>query len=293
MKYFSDQGFVPLDYGRGLILILAIMVYLSTLLMGGGLALHTAVKRWGQVLQGQASLTVYNEDSRKLPSQLEQIIATIAKAPEIETLGLIPEVEARALLEPWLGSESANPDLPVPVILSLSLKSNVASGDLHRLKADIEKTYPNARLNLHDTWRGKLRSWALAVEMTAVLLFALILAATAAIITITARNSFTAQRDVIACLNQLGAPDPMVINEFVQALKKPSLFGCFLGFVPACLTLLIIGGFSQRVGSGLLAQAHLTQVGWAILLIVPLFSYLFTLAVTSYTVDRALERQFA
>ena len=158
---------------------------------------------------------------------------------------------------------------------------------------------PSARLDDHRGWLDRLFAVALAIELVAAAIVALVAGAAVMSIVFATRTGLAIHHGTVEVLHLIGARDSFIAAQFQWPALRLGLRGGLIGLVPAVLTLL---GLSQAaggaavggavVGGAISALPSLTLAPWqwAILLLLPIAAGITALATARFTVLRSLAR---
>ncbi len=280
--------------GRFLPWIIGLMVYLAALALAGMMALHGAIERWDSALAG--TLTV------QLPaaagSELEAALTLLRATPGVERAEPLDAAANAALLERWLGPGLAADELRLPRLIDLRVDPARVI-DPAALAKRLAAVAPSARLDDHRGWLDRLFAVALAIELVAAAIVALVAGAAVMSIVFATRTGLAIHHGTVEVLHLIGARDSFIAAQFQWPALRLGLRGGLIGLVPAVLTLL---GLSQAaggaavggavVGGAISALPSLTLAPWqwAILLLLPIAAGITALATARFTVLRSLAR---
>ncbi len=169
-----------------------------------------------------------------------------------------------------------------------------APPDLAALRARLA-TLPGAVLDEHRLWLDGLADLALSIEITALLILALIGAVAVLTVIFTTRAGLAVHHGVIEVLHLIGARDGYIARQFARQVLSLGLRGGIAGLALAVLTLLGIGHAGAAMpylgqGVGLLPALTLAPWHWAVLAGLPLAVALIAMITASIVVRRALAR---
>lgn len=249
MKKPVRRTTIPLDRdatGRFLPLIIAIMVLLASLMLAGALMLGGNLQHWRSGLDLKVTVQVLPLDERALPLP-ERVDATLARLREFpltaQAQPLSPQDMAR-LLSPWLGQGDLPADLPVPVLIDVTLKQQ---GDLSGLRESL-KSIAGVSLDDHGAWLQDVRRLARLSIVAAYAMVALIAGAAALILILLVRAGLNMHRDVVELLHLVGATDGFIARQFQRHMLYVSSLGAVLGFVVTLLLLAMGAMLARRIG---------------------------------------------
>jgi cell division transport system permease protein len=260
--------------GRFLPWLIALMVYLAALGLGGAFALDHALRGWERGLQG--SLTV------ELPAAsdaLEAALADLRSAKGVLSARALNRGEVVALLAPWLGPDVPQ-DLALPRLIDLRIDP-AAPPNLDSLRARLAKDAPGAALDDGRLWLEPAAALVHGAE-AAIFGIVLLLAGAAVLSVIFATETgLSVHADVVELLHLMGARDTYIITQFERRALKLGLVGGALGTALAYATLLM-GNLAAP------AEAALAPWHYAALALLPFAASLLAVATARRTVGRAL-----
>ncbi|MEM8854990.1 MAG: hypothetical protein AAGD34_14905, partial [Pseudomonadota bacterium] len=221
--------------GRSLTTVVAIMTFLSALLVGGALLVERAAVQWSAGVLTEVSVTVLPLDGDPIEGRLQRVADAMAATPGLATVTVTSQGEAEALLEPWLGSEVDLSILPVPRLVTAERGEDFNGDSLSLRLADI----PGVSLDDHGAWSDRLARMAGAAAWGTLAVLALMLAATAITVVFATRAALSSNASTIEVLHVLGAEDRFVARAFRRRFMGIGVKGAFVG---AILAVALLGG---------------------------------------------------
>ena len=249
--------------------VMAIMLFLTVL--AGALALGTAAaaRLLDRELAGRLTVQVAGGEAAGA-----RVAAALRAIPGI---GVAPvdRGELARLLRPWLGSDGADPELPVPQLIDVTL--NDAAAD--RIADVIHAADPAASVELHAGWMTAVGGLLRTLTWLGAGLVLLMASATAAVVVLAARAGLETHRATIEVMHMMGATDVQVARLFQRRVAIDAAIGGTLGAVAALAVTAAIGGRLAGLGSELIGGVALGTGDWLLLAALPLgFVALATLA---------------
>lgn len=280
-----------LDEARGvraMVWIIAIMLFLTVLGGALGLATRNATKALESQLVGRATVQIVVGDPGRREAEARRALATLRRLPEVRSAVPVDREELAALLQPWLGSDGADPELPVPAMIDLELADDGAA-TLARVRAALRPVAPAARVDAHEAWMAPVAGFLDLVVSIAAVLVLLLAGATAAVVVLAARAGLDAHRQTIEVMHMLGSTDLQVARLFQRRIARDAAIGAAIGSLAAIGTLLLVAGRAAGLGSALLGGATLGWSGWATLAVLPIAFVLLAAVAARFAITRALE----
>ncbi|KQS03236.1 permease [Sphingomonas sp. Leaf357] len=270
-----------LDESRGtraMTWIMAIMLFLTVLAGALGLGTRSAAVSLDRQLAGRLTVQIVAPIATEREREAAAALRALTALPEVKRAGQVDRAELTALLRPWLGSDGADPDLPIPAMIDVDL-ATPSDAAVARATAAVQAVAPTARIDRQESWMAPVSSFMAMITSLAGALVLLMAAATAAVVILAARAGLDTHRDTIQVLHMLGSTDIQVSRLFQRRIALDTLVGGLLGTGIACALVLLIGVRLGAIGSDLLSGVALSPRDWILLLLLPvIFSLLATLA---------------
>jgi cell division transport system permease protein len=281
----SSRYFVPL--------IVAVMVYLATLALAGSMSVGGTVDQWRDAVVG--SMTVQlpgrpgGQTSPETVANIEAVTAVLLATPGVVSAAALPVSDIHALLEPWLGDADLPADLPVPVLIDVTLADGV-SLDPDGLAQRLAGIVSGVQVSDSGASIERLVRLARSVQWVAGIIVALVGGAATAIIVFATRAGMSAHGKTIELLHLIGAHDSYIARQFQIRLLFLSLIGGVLGLVFGAVTLTVLTLLASQVQTTLVPRLSLTASHWAILGMLPILGTAIATVTARMTVSRALRQ---
>ena len=103
--------------------VMAIMIALTVIAAGAGLALHNLAENAGAEIAGGLTVQIVEGGPGERARQTEVALAVLANLDEVAEVHRVPDAELAALLEPWLGQQGVPEEdaIPVPALIDVQL----------------------------------------------------------------------------------------------------------------------------------------------------------------------------
>lgn len=272
--------------------IIAFMVFLAVLSLTSAMVLNSAVSRWTAGLTGTLTVQIIaSEEDRgaDLAAVTEKAAKVLQATPGVEGIRILSEREVGALLEPWLGTDEAFKDLPLPRLIDVTIDETIEM-DLEALATQLAEVAPGATVDDHRKWLADLITLVRSVELFSagiVLLTALI-----AILTVifAARTGLAVHHHVIELLHIIGARDSYIARQFQYHALTLGLRGGILGLGLALVALFALSGVAGDVQSRVVPELSLSAGQWVVLAGLPLITAVIAMLTARITVLRTLAR---
>jgi cell division transport system permease protein len=220
---------------RSLAAIGAVLGFLAVIALGLVLAGGRLEATWSGGLAEQATLQVF-APATEVETQARAALAVLRTTPGIRSVRMVEVAEQRALLEPWLGADSAIENLPLPLLIDVGVERN----ELDRAGLDrrLAEAAPGAAFDDHTAWRAPLVASAGRLRAFALACLGLLALAFAAALAIAGHAAIAASAPAIATLRLVGTRDGAIARALTGRLTRQATLGA---------------GFGAAAGAGLLA----------------------------------------
>ncbi len=272
--------------------LIAPMAYLATLSLAAVMTASELIQGWDVGLSGsltiqiQAAKTGGDEDHA---ISTGEALAVLRDWPGIADASPIDTPDMAELLGPWLGDDLPVEQLPLPILIDVTLSGDPPV-DVDALSAALNDTVEGVTVDDHGSWLTDLKAVANTVLLFSGLLMALISLSAVATVVFVTRAGLAIHRNVIDLLHTIGATDSYVARQFEWYAFALGLRGAVIGFVLAVATLVVVKQAAGGDGGSLLSMPGLSEAQWASLVLVPVAAILLAAITARYTVLRTLAR---
>lgn len=238
------------------VFVAATMAFLAVLALALSTTAGRVADRWADELAQAATLRL-PADPDQSEALLRLALQILETTPGVASARALSNAEQQALLEPWFG-----PDLPLETLNVPQLVEVIAEDDgydLAGLSARLSAEIPGAVLDDHGAWREPLIAAAGRFRLIGWAIALMIGATVAAMVTLAAQASLSANAQVIRVLRLVGARDVYIARAFVRRFTLRSATGAMLGAILAVLILLVL---PQGEGVGSFTSIGFTGTGW-------------------------------
>jgi cell division transport system permease protein len=269
--------------------VIAVMVYLSALSAAGVMALRGSVALWSDDMERQLTVQIVTGDAASRDRQTAAAATYLRSVPGVAAVHKLDQEEVDALLEPWLGVGNVSADLPVPALIDVTLAKG-SQVNTAAVATKLKSVAPDAVLDDHGQWLGRVRDLSTMIEGTAYAVLTLVALATIAIVTFGTHAGLSAHRDTIETLHIIGAQDKMVAREFQDRFMWLGFKGGVIGIAVAAISILAARRIIGEVGLGILGPMAIDRTELVLLAGLPFAAALLTMLTARITVMRALAR---
>lgn len=267
-----------------------LMVFLATLAVAASLAIGAAAERWRSGLVGGVTVQVPSGPSARPDDALvDRTVSLLRATPGVAGVTIVPREETARLLEPWLGSNEAVLDLPLPMVVDVRLRDG-ARLDLAGLDARLRELHPDIEVDDHQLWLDRLIRYAGTAETIAVVAVVLILLTAIVTVVFLTLTRLAIHRDVIEMLHVMGASDSYVAKQFQRHALVTACSGSLIGFTAAAVALAGLEAAATEIEQGLVPVLRLGPAQWIALAGVPVAAALVSTVTARVTVLRSLAR---
>jgi cell division transport system permease protein len=204
----------------------AAMALLAVFALSLSFATGRLADRWEGELAQSATIRI-SAPAGQVAAQTEAALRVLEQTPGVRSARALTQEEQAALLAPWFGADLQLSDLPVPQLIEV--RETGEGFDPQGLRLRLSAEAPGAVLDDHTRWRRPLVEAAERLRTLGYLSIGLITAATAAMITLAAGASLSANAQVIGVLRLIGARDVFIARAFVRRFTLRALVGAAIG----------------------------------------------------------------
>lgn len=269
--------------------VMAIMLFLTVLAGAMGLGTAGAARLLQRDLAGRITVQVVDGDAAAQDAAVRRITTALAGMADVARAVPVPRAELTRLLQPWLGEDAADPGLPVPALIDVSLRS-ADDPALSRVAAAVRRVVPTARLDRHQSWMSPIGTVMHSVIWLALALVLLMASATAAVVVLAARAGLQQHRGTIEVMHMLGATDVQIARLFQRRMALDAGLGGAVGAIAALGVAALLQWQLAGVGSELLGGVALAPGDWLVLALLPLGFIALAVVAARIAVLRALGR---
>ncbi|MBS0410900.1 MAG: ABC transporter permease [Proteobacteria bacterium] len=221
---------LPESDGRQLTLlfVLVVLCMLASLSVIGALAAGRAAQGWKAQLVGSATVVVRATDKESADAAAARAAETLAGVKGVTEARALERDKAEALVKPFLGPDPLPPDLPVPRLVAVELDKKAPAGAA-ALQAALKAAGVDATVDDHSLWTRQIMSAGALADWVATGLFAMIVAAAAALIAFATRQGLATRQELVTVLHLAGATDAFIARQFQARFARMAFFAGFWG----------------------------------------------------------------
>jgi cell division transport system permease protein len=231
--------------GRTLVLLIAIMTFLSGVTLGGVVLVQKSAIAWSSDVGREVTIQLRPVEGEVMESNIRTAIALAEATPGVARAYVLSIEDSEKLLEPWLGSglDLSTLDIPRLVVVELADTKDI---DLSMLERDIT-SINGATLDTHAAWRQQLNTMAGTLVFSGLLVLALIVLATVLAVVFATRGTMASNREIVDVLHFIGASNAFIAGEFQGRFLSLGLRGGLIGGVAAVMFFFLVAGAAGSI----------------------------------------------
>lgn len=241
--------------GRTLLLLIAIMTFLSAATLGGVLLVQKSAIAWSAEVGREVTIQIRPIAGEVMESNLRTAVSLAQSTPGVASARALTLEESEELLEPWLGAGLDLSAIEIPRLVVVELADPV-DADIEGLRRNLA-AINGASLDTHAAWRQQLNAMAGTIVVSGLLALALIAVATVLAIIFATRGTMASNREIVDVLHFIGASNGFIAGEFQGRFLAIGLRGGIIGGLAAVVFFLLVG---MAAGS-VIPEAAGAQVG--------------------------------
>lgn len=231
--------------GTALILVIAIMTFLSCLTLGAVTLVGDTAAVWRTQIAREATIQIKPEEGLDMEAALEAARDLAAGFAGVRTAGVVDRAATQRLLEPWLGRGIDLEGLPVPRLVIVGIDP-AGPPDFAAMREALAIAVPQAVLDDHRTWVDRLIAMANTTVTIGVSVLALMLTATVLAIVFATRAAMAGNGHIIEVLHFVGAEARFIAGEFRRHFLFTGMKGAAAGGLAAVVVFVAFSWWSSR-----------------------------------------------
>lgn len=225
--------------GRTLVLLIAIMTFLSGVTLGGVVLVQKSAIAWSSDVGREVTIQIRPMEGEVMESNLRTAVALAEQTPGVSSARALTIEESQKLLEPWLGAGLDLSAIEIPRLVVVQL-GDPAEADIEKLERDLQ-TVKGASLDTHAAWRQQLNVMAGTIVVSGLLVLSLIVVATVLAIIFATRGTMASNREIVDVLHFIGASNAFIAGEFQGRFLNIGFRGGIVGGLAAILFFVLVG----------------------------------------------------
>ncbi len=234
--------------GHALVLVIAIMTFLSCLMFGGVTLVRDTATVWEAQISREATIQIKPVDGLDMDAALTHAAQIARGFAGVKDTRIVDRAATARLLEPWLGSGLDIDALPVPRLVIVTIDQN-APPDFPAMRSLLVSEIASASLDDHRTWVDRLVTMARTTVSIGIAILVLILSATVLSVIFATRGAMATNRPIVEVLHFIGAKSGFIAGQFQRHFLMLGLEG---GVIGGGLAMLLFGvaGIASSWGVG-------------------------------------------
>ena len=226
--------------GHALILVIAIMTFLSCLTLGAVTLVRDTAAMWQTQIAREATVQIKPIEGLDMEAALASAQRVAASFPGVRQARIVERDATIRLLEPWLGTGFDINELPVPRLVIVTIDP-ANPPDFAALRQAVIGEVPQATLDDHRTWVDRLIAMANTTVTIGFSVLALMLVATVLAIVFATRGAMSGNGHIIEVLHFVGAEAGFIAGQFRRHFLLTGMKGAAGGGIAAIIVFI---GFS-------------------------------------------------
>jgi len=231
--------------GRAMVLVIAIMTFLSCLTLGAVTLVRDTAATWQTQISREATIQIKPADGLDMEAALAEARRVASRYNGVRSASIVDPAATARLLEPWLGPGLDIDELPVPRLIIVTIDP-VERPDFNAMRAELAQAVPSAILDDHRTWVDRLVTMARTTVTIGMSVLALMLSATALTVIFATRGAMAGNGHVIEVLHLVGAEARFIAREFRRHFLLAGTRGAAAGGVAAIIVFVLFSWWSSR-----------------------------------------------
>lgn len=263
----TDIAFSSDDSHRFLPWLIGMMVTLAALLLCFVVTINGwVIDRHGDYTHN-ITVNIPVPDSEHAPTDetISKIISALEQSSGVLTVSRVEPEKLRKILVPWLGEEMSKADLPLPVVLDVTLKQGVTV-DIPKLQAALSLLAPGTEVDTHEAWVSAFISFSSAIRTVITMFALLIVVSIGLMIAFTSRASLHLHKKAVHLLHSVGAEDKYIARQFQQEACMVTMRGASAGCVIAALGFWGMGFYMQSLGNSSIPSLAMSRTHFILLI---------------------------
>lgn len=231
--------------GRALVLVIAIMTFLSCLTLGAVTLVRDTASVWENQISREATIQIKPAEGLDMEAALETASRIAGEFAGVRETKIVDREATSRLLEPWLGSGLNIDELPVPRLVIVTIDEDNPP-DFAAMRSAIVPKVPTATLDDHRTWVDRLVAMARTTVTIGTGVLVLMLAATVLSVVFATRGAMAGNGHIIEVLHYVGAEARFIAKEFRRHFLLTGMKGAAAGGFAAVIVFIGFSWWSSR-----------------------------------------------
>lgn len=230
--------------GQSLVLVIAIMTFLSCLTLGAVTMIRDTAAVWQTQISREATIQIKPVDGLDMNAAMGNAANIATAFPGVTGARSVDEAATARLLEPWLGDNIDFEQLPIPRLVIVTI-DRASPPDFAAIRAKLATELPSATLDDHRTWVDRLVAMARSMVTIGMSVLALMLTATVMTVVFATRGAMAGAGHIIDVLHFVGAEARFIAVQFRRHFLATGAKGAAFGGVAAVITFIVFSWWSS------------------------------------------------
>ncbi len=289
---FGMRSDLPLrrdSVGSFVLWLVMVLVFMASLAVTVNSYIGVLLDNWNRGVSGTLTvqIPVGGGGDKAAALTVNKVVDVLKRHPAVAKAEAVSHAKVRDLLKPWLGDGELIDDLPLPALIDVEMRDE-APDAIAAVTASIKTAAPEAVIDDHRVWLGRVMSLAQGFSVVALTIMALVTGALGLTIMFATRASLAEFSQVIEILHVVGAKDGYVARQFAQRALVQGILGGAAGLALYAPALVLVGYLASRVDPEVLPDAALPPQHWLIVAALPFAAGLLAMITAHVTVRRTL-----
>ncbi|WP_455481871.1 cell division protein FtsX [Bartonella sp. B35(2025)] len=216
--------------GQALVVVIAIMTFLSSLTLIGVDLVQRAANNWSNQISYEATIQIRPIENIDIEKTLQDAVKLVKTFHGIKDATIVDKKATEKLLEPWLGTGLNLSGLPLPRLIVVTLKENEKI-NFDAIKQAIKTQIPGGQFDDHHIWVNRFATMAQTTVFIGYLILILVLGSLIFTIIFATRNALAENTHIINVLYFLGTETFFIARQFDWHFFKTALRGALYGSI--------------------------------------------------------------
>ncbi|MCI5634531.1 MAG: hypothetical protein MR350_03630 [Alphaproteobacteria bacterium] len=284
------------DTSAFMYVLTSIYMYLFIVVLAIVMAINAMADSWKKDIMGSVTVQIIpvedenkHVDAEKTLEQQNKVLQYIENLSAVASAKALDTQTIEKLMTPWLGNKVNISSLPIPVLLDVKLKPN-SELNYDEVTRGLRQVSEYASIDNHRLWLNRLLKFAASLKNIAITVLLMVIGICAFSIYYSTRTSLGININSIEILHIIGAKDDYIARQYARNFVKIGFFSGIIGLMAAIPSIILVAKYGVSTGSGLIKGAQLSTLAWSLIMTTPLFSALYAMIVSYFTVKKSLEK---
>lgn len=284
------------DTSAFMYVLTSIYMYLFIVVLAIVMAINAMADSWKKDIMGSVTVQIIpvedenkHVDAEKTLEQQNKVLQYIENLSAVASAKALDTQTIEKLMTPWLGNKVNISSLPIPVLLDVKLKPN-SELNYDEVTRGLRQVSEYASIDNHRLWLNRLLKFAASLKNIAITVLLMVIGICAFSIYYSTRTSLGININSIEILHIIGAKDDYIARQYARNFVKIGFFSGIIGLMAAIPSIILVAKYGVSTGSGLIKGAQLSTLAWSLIITTPLFSALYAMIVSYFTVKKSLEK---